>query len=140
MELDDITDIILDCAIRIHRDLGPGLFESVYETALERALTRRGLHVVRQHPISFEYEGVVFEDAFRADLFVEGQVIVEIKSIERLAPVHAKQVLTYLRLAGVRIGLLLNFGEGTLKDGLRRIVNQLPASASPRLRVNRSSP
>ena len=136
-ELDDVTGAIIDASLTIHRDLGPGLLESVYEAVLARALERRGLRVARQQAVRFEYDGLVFEEGFRADLVVEGWVVVEIKSVERLAPVHGKQLLTYLRLMHLRVGLLMNFGAPTLKDGLRRVVNDLPLSASPRLRVNR---
>jgi iron complex transport system substrate-binding protein len=139
-ELDDITGAIVDASIRVHRDLGPGLLESVYETVLARALEQRGFHVERQKPIRFEYQGMVFEEGFRADLLVENRVMVELKSVERLASVHAKQLLTYLKLTSIPVGLLINFGAATLREGLHRIVNGLPASASPRLRVNQSVP
>ena len=138
MELDDITGAIIDAAIKIHMDLGPGLLESVYEVVLARALQKRGLRVERQVPIRFEYDGVVFEEGFRLDLLVEGKVIVELKSVEKTAPVHGKQLLTYLRLTRLQVGLLLNFGAATLKEGLHRIVNDLSPSASPALRVNNS--
>ena len=136
MELDDITGAIVDAALKIHRDLGPGLLESVYEAVLARALSKRGFEVERQKTIRFEYDGMVFEEGFRTDLIIEGRVIVELKSVEKLAPVHAKQVLTYLRLMNLSVGLLINFGAPTIKEGLHRIVNNLPNSASPRLRVN----
>jgi iron complex transport system substrate-binding protein len=136
-ELDDITGAIVDAAMKIHMDLGPGLLESVYEMVLAKALTKRGFHVERQKPVRFEYDGTVFEEGFRADLVVEDRVIVELKSVEKLAPVHSKQTLTYLRLMDLRVGLLINFGAATLKEGLHRIVNRLSPSASPRLRVNR---
>ena len=137
MELDDITGVIVDASLRIHRDLGPGLLESVYEALLAGALQRRGLVVERQIPLRFEYDGIAFDEGFRADLLVEHRVIVELKSVERLAPVHGRQLLTYLRLANLQVGLLVNFGSATLKEGLHRVVNDLPPSASPRLRVNR---
>jgi GxxExxY protein len=136
MELDDITGSIVDAAVKIHKDLGPGLLENVYEVVLARALEKRGLRVQRQVPFRFEYDGVVFEEGFRIDLLVEEKVIVELKSVEQLAPVHGKILLTYLRLMNLPVGLLINFGEQTLKDGLHRVVNNLPPSASPRLRVN----
>jgi GxxExxY protein len=136
IELDDVTGAIIDAAIKIHRDLGPGLLESVYEAVLARALQRRGFQVERQKVIRFEYDGMVFEEGFRIDLLVDGRVVVELKSVEKLAPVHSKQLLTYLRLMQLPVGLLLNFGAATLKEGLHRIVNDLPPSASPRLRVN----
>ena len=135
-QLDEITGAIVDTSLKIHRELGPGLLESVYETVLFRALERRGLPVERQKVIRFEYDGLVFDEGLRLDLLVDGCVVVELKSVERLAPVHHKQVLTYLRLLQLPVGLLINFGGATLKEGLHRIVNQLPASASPRLRVN----
>jgi len=122
--------------MKIHIALGPGLLESVYEIVLAKALEKRGFQVERQKKIRFEYHGTVFEDAFRVDLLVEGRVIVEIKSVETLAPVHGKQTLTYLRLMHLPVGLLINFGAATLKEGLHRVVNNLSPSASPRLRVN----
>jgi GxxExxY protein len=140
MELDDITGAIVDASVRIHRELGPGLLEGVYEVVLARALERRGLQVVRQRVVRIEYDGMVFEEGFRADLVVEDRVVVELKSVERLAAVHSKQLLTYLRLMHLPVGLLINFGAVTLKEGLHRVVNALASSASPRLRVNQSAP
>jgi GxxExxY protein len=139
-ELDDITGAIIDEAIKIHKELGPGLLESVYEVVLARALERRGLRVERQKPVRFEYDGMIFEEGFRVDLLVEDMVVVELKSIETLHPVHGKQLLTYLRLMNLPVGLLINFGESTLKEGLHRVVNNLSPSASPRLRVNQPLP
>lgn len=138
MELDDITSAIVDAAIKIHIDLGPGLLESVYETVLANALQKRGFEVERQKVIQFVYDGILFDEGFRVDLLVAGRVIVELKSVEKLAPVHSKQLLTYLRLMNLHVGLLINFGAATLKEGLHRIVNNLPSSASSRLRVNQS--
>ena len=123
MKTNDITQIILDAAFHVHTKLGPGLLESVYEVVLAHELKKRGLRVERQKPIAICYEELTFEEGFRADLLVEDKVIVELKSVERLAPVHPKQVLTYLRLSGKRVGLLLNFGEARLKDGIERIIN-----------------
>lgn len=134
--LDDITGAIVDASLKIHRELGPGLLESVYEVVLARALEKRGFRVERQKVVRFEYEEMIFEEGFRTDLLVENRVIVELKSVEKLSPVHSKQLLTYLRLMQLPVGLLINFGAFTLKEGLHRIVNQLPASASPHLRVN----
>ena len=136
MKLDDITGTIIDCAIRIHIDLGPGLLESVYETLLAKALEKRGLKVRRQYPIRFVYDGVQFDEGSRADLFVEDQVLVELKSVEKLAEVHKKQTLTYVKLLNLSIGLLINFGAPTLKQGLIRVVNSLVPATSSRLRVN----
>lgn len=135
-ELDDITGAIVDAALKIHLEIGPGLLESVYEAVLARALERRGFHVERQKAIRFEYDGMVFEEGFRSDLLVENRVVVELKSVEKLAPVHSKQLLTYLRLMNLPVGLLINFGAATLKEGLHRIVNNLQPSASPHLQVN----
>ena len=134
--LDDVTGEIVDAAYKLHTGLGPGLLESVHETVLARDLQRRGLLVERQKKVSFDYDGLHFDDGLRLDLLVESRVVVEIKSVERLLPVHPKQVLTYLRLLNLSVGLLINFGAPTLKEGLKRIVNGLEASASPRLRVN----
>ena len=121
----EISGIILDAAITVHRKLGPGLLESVYERVLEYELKRRGLVVERQKSIAIEYEDLLIKDSFRADLVVEDKVIVELKSLERVEKVHKKQVLTYIRLADKRLGLLINFGAPLLKDGIFRIVNGL---------------
>ena len=121
--IDQITGEVVDAAVKISKGLGPGLLESVYELVMARELHRRCLKVERQKPCSFEFDGLRFEDAFRIDLMVENRVVVELKSVEFLAPVHSKQVLTYLRLLNLPVGLLINFGAGTAKDGLRRIVN-----------------
>ncbi len=134
--LDDVTETIIQESLKIHKWLGPGLMEVVYETVLARALERRGLGVQRQLDIRFEYDGMVFEKGFRVDLLVEGTVVVEVKSLEKLAHVHPKQLLTYLRLMRLPVGLLINFGSPLLKQGLHRVVNGLVPSASPRLRVN----
>lgn len=136
MELDDITGVIVDTSMKIHTQLGPGLLESVYEVVLAKSLQQRGMTVERQKAVTFSYESMVFEDGFRVDLLVENQVIVELKSVEKLSPVHGKQLLTYLRLMNLPVGLLINFGAATLKEGLQRVVNNLPSSTSPRLRVN----
>ena len=138
MELDDITGEIVDIAYKIHVNLGPGLLESVYETILAKELQKRGFEVERQKSISFEYEGSLFDEGFRIDLLVERMVIVELKSVEKLAPIHSKQLLTYLRLMHKPVGLLINFGAPTIKEGLKRVVNNLLPSASPRLRVNQT--
>jgi iron complex transport system substrate-binding protein len=137
-DIDAITEQIVDAAVKIHIKLGPGLLESVYEAVLVREVERRGLGVEQQKPISFEFDGMRFEEGFRADLLVDGCVIVELKSVEKMAPVHSKQLLTYLRLLHLPVGLLINFGESRLKDGLHRIANnyQPSFSAPPRLRVN----
>jgi iron complex transport system substrate-binding protein len=125
----------VDASLQIHRDLGPGLLESVYVAILARSLVKRGFHIERQKVIRFEYDGMVFEEGFRADLVVEARVIVEVKSVEQLARVHAKQLLTYLKLTNTPVGLLVNFGAPTLREGLRRIVNGYSPAASSRLRL-----
>jgi iron complex transport system substrate-binding protein len=135
MELERITGHIVDCSIKLHTRLGPGLLESVYESILARDLTRRGLVVERQKQISFDYEGLHFEEGLRVDLLINSKVVVELKSTEKIASVHWKQVLTYLRLLDLRVGLLVNFGAPTLRAGLHRIVNDYSVSGySPRLR------
>ena len=137
MELDDITGTIVDAALQLHRVPGPGLLESLYEALLACELAHRGLRVERQRLITVSYNGVDLEDAFRADLLVEGRVIVEVKSLDRFAPVHRKQLLTYLRLTNLRVGLLLNFGAESMKEGLKRVVNDYTPPPSSPLRVNR---
>jgi iron complex transport system substrate-binding protein len=124
----------------LHRDLGPGLLESVYEAVLARLLQERGLRVERQKPIRFEYAGIQFEEGFRADLLVEGVLIIELKSVEKLSPVHGKQLLTYLRLMNLPLGLLINYGSALFKDGVERVVNNHQNFASSRLRVHQSLP
>lgn len=126
MTENEIAHQILDSAYRVHSKLGPGLFESVYEAALAYELAQRGLNVSRQFPIPVIYESIQIEAGFRADLLVEGKVIVELKSIEAITPVHHKQLLTYLRLSNTRLGLLLNFNVPRLKEGITRLVNHLP--------------
>jgi len=120
-----IAKEIVDAAFRIHTKLGPGLLESVYETVLAYELDCRGLRIVRQQPIPVVYDSIRINTGFRADLIVEDKVIVEVKSVEILAPVHKKQLLTYLRLADKRLGLLINFQVALIKDGITRIVNGL---------------
>ena len=125
MHENDIARDVVDAAYKIHSKLGPGLFEEVYETVLEYELTKRGHSVERQEAIPIKYEGILFEKGFRADMIVDDLVILELKSVERLGNVSFKQLLTYLRLTEKRLGLLLNFGEEFIKDGIHRIVNGL---------------
>ena len=135
--LDDITGEIINAAYKLHTHLGPGLLESVYELVLARDLERRGFRVrPSSHKSPFDYDGLHFNDVLRIDLIGRISCVVEIKSVEKLLPVHPKQLLTYLRLLNFPVGLLINFGGSTLKDGLQRIVNGLRPTASPRLRVN----
>lgn len=133
---EEIAAILVDCAFRLHRDLGPGLLETVYEVVLAKMLRDQGLQVERQKPIAIHYAGFTFEEGFRADLIIEGTVLVELKSVENLSPVHSKQVLTYLRLLNLPLGLLINFGSATFKEGCKRIVNGPQSFASSCLRVN----
>jgi len=114
---------ILDAAFLVHTNVGPGLLESVYEVVLAHELRKAGVAVQRQKPMPITYDGILFEEGYRADLLVEGKVIVELKSVTALSAVHAKQVLTQLRLSGLKLGLLINFGETHLKNGVKRIIN-----------------
>jgi GxxExxY protein len=122
----EIAKMVLDAAFKIHTNLGPGLLESVYEALLAYELAKTGIATERQVPIPICYEKLTFEEGFRADLIVAQTVVVELKSVEKLLPVHAKQVLTQLKLSGRRLGLLINFGEVHLKEGIRRLSNGLP--------------
>jgi GxxExxY protein len=123
MTENEIGKIIVDCAVRLHKELGPGLLESVYEVLLAHELQQQGLKVERQVPIPIVFHGIQFEEGFRADLVVEGKVIVELKSVEAATRAHKKQVLTYLRLSEMKLGYLLNFGKALMKDGILRILN-----------------
>jgi GxxExxY protein len=125
MTENEIASIIVDCCYKVHINLGPGLLESVYDEILSYELLKQNLCIKRQYPIPVVYEAVNLNLGFRADLIVEEKVIVEIKSVEAIAPVHAKQVLTYLKLTNFKLGLLINFNEALIKDGIRRIVNHL---------------
>jgi GxxExxY protein len=122
-DIEELARTAIDCGFHIHKKLGPGLLESVYEAVLAARLARSGLLVERQKPIAIEFEGLSIVDGFRADLVVEGRLIVEVKSVERPAPIHAKQLLTYLRLTGQPLGLLMNFGCETFREGVKRVVN-----------------
>ena len=121
----EIAKQIVDAAFKIHTTLGPGLFESVYEAVMAQELSKRGLQLVRQQPLPVVWENLHLEAGFRADLIVENKVIVEIKSVEAIAPVHRKQLLTYLRLANKRLGILINFDVDLIKNGIARVVNGL---------------
>jgi len=137
--LDLVTGEIVDAAYKLHTAIGPGLLESVYEAVLARDLGRRGMKVERQLPLSFDYDGMRFSEGLRVDLLVDSRVVIEIKSVEWLMAVHHKQLLTYLRLLNLPVGLLINFGAAHLREGLKRIVNGLVPSQSPILQVNRTS-
>ncbi|MEA3009369.1 MAG: hypothetical protein QOJ91_1061 [Sphingomonadales bacterium] len=123
-DVEKLAALAIECGFRIHRDLGPGLLESVYETLLAAKLARAGLLVERQKPIDFEYDGIRLHEGFRADLLIDRRLVVEVKSTERLAPVHSRQLLTYLRLLDLPLGLLMNFGGETLREGLKRVANR----------------
>jgi len=125
MKEDEIGAIIVDTAVYIHKKLGSGLLEHVYEVILAKLLTQKGLHVQRQVSIPIEFEGEHFDEGFRVDIFVEGKVIIELKSVEKTNPSHKKQLLTYLKLTNTKLGFILNFGAAIMKDGINRIVNNL---------------
>jgi GxxExxY protein len=125
MTENQIGKVVVDAAVSVHREVGPGLLESVYEALLAHELRERDLHVDRQVAVPIEYRGIRFDEGFRADLVVEGKVILELKSVESVSSAHKKQVLTYLRLTGLKLGYLLNFGEALMRDGITRIVNGL---------------
>ena len=126
MDENGISRVVVDCAFKVHVALGPGLFESVYERALEYEIAQCGLNVRSQVPLPVRYGPLTFEEGFRADLLVDDRVIVELKSVEHLADIHKKQLLTYLKVANLRLGLLVNFGATRIKDGIVRVVNGLP--------------
>ena len=125
MTENEISEVIVDAAIAVHKELGPGLLESVYEVVLAYEIRQRGLTVDRQVPIPIRYKDMTFDEAFRADLVVGEKVIVELKSVEQVSEAHKKQVHTYLRLTGCKLGFLLNFGEALMKRGITRVVNGL---------------
>ena len=123
MTLEQLATTAIDCGFHIHRELGPGLLESAYEIILAEALAGEGLHVARQVPVPISFRGIRLPEAFRADIIIENMLIIEVKSVERNAPVHGKQLLTYLRLMKQPLGLLMNFGCETFRDGVKRVVN-----------------
>jgi GxxExxY protein len=127
MELNEnkISSVIVDTAVNLHKKLGPGLLESVYEVILMKLLSKTGLNVQRQVSVPIEYEGEFFDEGFRIDLFVEGKVIIELKSVEKITGVHKKQLLTYLKLTNTKLGFIINFGAEVMKEGIFRIVNGL---------------
>ena len=129
--LDRLTETIIGVAIDVHRMLGPGLLESVYESCLSLELTARGLSIDRQRALPLIYKGTRLECAYRVDLVVENEVIIEIKAVEQLLPIHAAQLLSYLRLSNLRVGLLINFDVTALQRGIRRVVNDYPDPLRP---------
>lgn len=137
--IEEISAMVVDAGLQVHRDFGPGLLESVYENALARYLRERGLSVIQQQMVAIQYREIRIEEGFRADLVVEGVLVIELKSVEQLAPVHYKQLLTYLRLMRLPVGLLLNFGAATFKEGVKRVVNDHQEISASRLRVKQKS-
>lgn len=134
--IEELSAIVVDCAYKLHVEAGPGLLETVYEVVLAKMLEQHGLRVRRQVPVPINLMGLAFDEGFRADILVEDMLLIELKSVENLAPVHSKQVLTYLRLLNLPLGLLINFGAATFKEGCKRIVKGHQDFASSRLRVN----
>ena len=123
MNENEIGSLVVDTAVYLHKNLGPGLLESVYETVLMKLMVKKGLSVQRQVAIPIEFEGEHFDEGFRVDLFIEGKVIIELKSVEKITGAHKKQLLTYLKLTNTKLGLLINFGAELMKDGIFRIIN-----------------
>ncbi|MFN3388375.1 MAG: GxxExxY protein [Allosphingosinicella sp.] len=126
-DIEGLAKTAIDCGFRVHEDIGPGLLETAYEAFLAASLTERGLRVEVQQPVPVTYRGVTIREAFRADILVERALVIEVKSVERLAPVHAKQLLTYLRLMDLPLGLLMNFGADLFRNGLKRVINDRSA-------------
>ena len=122
-DIEELARIAIDCGFHIHKELGPGLLESVYEMLLAERLSRSGYMVERQKLLPVEFDGLKLPEGYRVDLLVDGKLIIEVKSVERIAPVHSKQLLTYIRLPRQPVGLLMNFGGATFREGLQRIVN-----------------
>ncbi|QAY75139.1 GxxExxY protein [Sphingosinicella sp. BN140058] len=135
MDVESVASVAIESGLRLHRHLGPGLLESVYESLLAATLARGGFSVERQVPVTITYDGLTLKDAFRADLLIESNLIIEVKSVDKLAPIHSKQLLTYLRVSNRPLGLLMNVGGMTFKEGLKRVVNA-HHGASSLLRVN----
>ena len=133
---EELSKIVVDCGFHLHKELGPGLLESVDEVVLAKMIEERGLSVQRQVTIPIEVMGLKFDEGFRADLIVEDLLLIELKSVEKLAPVHSKQVLTYLRLLNLPLGLLINYGAATFKEGIKRILNGPQDFSNSSLRIN----
>ena len=136
LSVGEIAAIVVDCGLRVHKDLGPGLLESAYETVMAHLLTKRGLDVKIQVIVPILYDGIKIDQGFRADIIAEGKVLIELKSVERLMPVHGKQVLTYLRFMDLPVGLLMNFSSETFREGLKRIVNNHRDTGASRLDIH----
>lgn len=130
-DIEWLAKTAIDCGFQLHDDIGPGLLETAYEAFLAALLADRGLRVEVQKPVPVTYRGLAIRDAFRADIVVEEKLLIEVKSVERLAPVHAKQLLTYLRLMDYPLGLLMNFGADMFRDGLKRVINNRSDYVAP---------
>lgn len=131
MGIEGLANIAVDCGFKLHRDIGPGLLESVYEVLMAEALRERGLVVERQVPVPIRYKGVAIDNAFRVDLLIERALIIELKSTERASSLYPKQLLTYLRLMDLPLGLLINFGQATFKQGIQRVANNYRDAPPP---------
>ena len=125
MNINDVSGTVVDAAMRVHTALGPGLLESAYEACLQHELRKRGLNVQTQVPLPVSYDGIAIDAGYRVDLLVEDAVIVELKAVDKIAPIHEAQLLSYLKISGRRLGLLINFHTLHLKDGIKRMVNEL---------------
>ena len=136
INIEGIAKIAVDCGLKVHKDLGPGLLESAYETVLAHLLEKRGLKVARQVVIPICYDGLVIDQGFRADLIIENAIVIELKSVEKLAPIHGKQLLTYLRFLNMHVGFLMNFSSDKFTDGLKRIVNNHENTSGSTLRIH----
>jgi GxxExxY protein len=136
MDVEELSAIAVDCGLKVHRDLGPGMLESAYEAVLAHLLEKRGLAVERQKIIPIRYDGIIIEQGFRADLIVEKKLLIELKTVERISPLHARQVTTYLKFTGLNVGLLMNFSCEKFTDGLKRIVNNHHDTSKSLLRIN----
>lgn len=138
MDVEELSAIAVDCGLQVHKDLGPGMLESAYEAVLAHLLMKKGLSVERQKVIPITYAGLEIEQGFRADLIIENQLLIELKTVERLSMVHARQVRTYLKFTGLHVGLLMNFSSEKFTDGLKRIVNNHIATQNSRLDINQN--
>ncbi len=136
LNIEGFAKIAVDCGLQVHRDLGPGLLESAYETVLAHLLEKRGLKVARQVTIPICYDGLIIDQGFRADLIIENCIVIELKSVEKLSPVHGKQLLTYLRFLNMHVGFLMNFSSDKFTDGLKRVVSNHKNISGSTLRIH----
>lgn len=137
MDVEELSAVAVDCGLQVHRDLGPGMLESAYKAVLAHILSKRGLFVERQKVIPIIYDGFIVEQGFRADIIIENKLLIELKTVERLSPLHARQVTTYLKFTGLSVGLLMNFSSEKFTDGLKRLVNNHRETSKSLLKVNR---